>query len=484
MITSVRLGFATNSSSSHSIVLTNEKYGYEPSSDSFGFGWETFVLSDKEDKLRYLALIIMHDLKKFLTPRQAALVVRDTLRGHLDLSNSDLSALAQGYIDHQSAVSFPDFENPEARERIIRQAIAVFSSPNLVIFGGNDNDGDDGSGKVLNDGEKKARLGCDAWEPPLNARMDGDNIVFFNDRTGAKLRFSPSGDYEKSSVPELVDIKITDYCPYGCSFCYQGSTKDGVNKTLIGPWALLEALGEMGVFEVALGGGEPTMAKDFTTWISVARDRGIVPNFTTFSVAWLNDQYKVAAAKKCGGIGVSVHDIAGLSKVVKITEATRRHDGDSWNDGGPRITAQHVAGTLSVEDTAELIAEAWRQKIHVLLLGYKNTGFGKNGLNYTMDGLAELLYKKTKEIRDSYYCPCQLSCDTAFAVANPSFVRKMSVASELVASPEGKFSCYIDAVTGKMGASSYGDPAEMQDIPTRGPDHKLADRILELYATY
>lgn len=481
MITSVRLGFATNSSSSHSIVLTNEKYAYKPSSDSFDFGWENFVLADKEDKLRYLALIIMHDLKKFLTPRKAALIVRDTLRGHLDLSNSDLSALELGYIDHQSAVSFPDFENPEARERIIRQAIAVFSSPNLVIFGGNDNDD---SGKVLHDGEKAPRLGTSGWKPPLNARMDGDNIVFFNDHTGAKLRFSPSGSYEKSSVPELVDIKITDYCPYGCAFCYQGSTKDGVNKTLIGSWSLLEALGEMGVFEVALGGGETTMAKDFTTWISVARDRGIVPNFTTYSVAWLNDPYKVAAAKKCGGIGVSVHDIAGLQKVVKITEATRRHDDDSWNDGGPRITAQHVAGTLSVEDTADLISEAWRQKIHVLLLGYKSTGFGGKVSPHSMDGLAELLYEKTKEIRESYYCPCQLSCDTAFAVDNPSFVKQMNVASELVASPEGKFSCYIDAVTGKMGASSYGDPDEMRDLPLRGPDYKLAERITGLFASY
>jgi len=102
----------------------------------------------------------------------------------------------------------------------------------VIILGGNDN--------------------SDAQEPPQNSwqddrtemfgqfgdkrvRQDGEHWVLFNKSSGTKLRMSfdaQSAPYVKSTLPELVDLKITNYCAYGCAFCLvpgtQISTPSGV----------------------------------------------------------------------------------------------------------------------------------------------------------------------------------------------------------------------------------------------------------------
>ena len=117
------------------------------------------------------------------------------------------------------------------------------------------------------------------------ARYDSPHWVVFNRGTGAKVRLTfttcPPGPYQdnpvtedtlkarkflkgpqvevtKAAAPELVDIKITDYCPFGCKYCYQGSTAKGTHAKTDTINTLSYALGRMHVFEVALGGGEPT----------------------------------------------------------------------------------------------------------------------------------------------------------------------------------------------------------------------------------
>lgn len=72
-ITNVRLGFATNSSSSHSIVLTNRRYS-DDSGNSYGgnldFGWESFTLASQGSKLPYIALLLRYELESFLPARK------------------------------------------------------------------------------------------------------------------------------------------------------------------------------------------------------------------------------------------------------------------------------------------------------------------------------------------------------------------------------------------------------------------------------
>lgn len=65
------------------------------------------------------------------------------------------------------------------------------------------------------------------------SRKDGDYWTIFNNLTGTKIRMSFTTDkpYQQAKRPELVDVKITDFCPYGCQFCADVNTnirtKDG-----------------------------------------------------------------------------------------------------------------------------------------------------------------------------------------------------------------------------------------------------------------
>jgi len=117
-------------------------------------------------------------------------------------------------------------------------------------------------------------------ERSVTFRRDRNAFIWFSRKTGNKIRFS-IGNYNKSRVPELVDVKITDQCHFGCAFCYQGSGPQGKNALLGSLGAIARYLGEAGVFEVALGGGEPFEHPDIVDICWIFRYHGVVPNITT-----------------------------------------------------------------------------------------------------------------------------------------------------------------------------------------------------------
>ena len=66
-IHNVRFGFATNSSSSHSIIMLRD--GAERPDDNIpqlGYGWEEFTLASREEKLLYIAQQVRYNLPEGL----------------------------------------------------------------------------------------------------------------------------------------------------------------------------------------------------------------------------------------------------------------------------------------------------------------------------------------------------------------------------------------------------------------------------------
>ena len=53
-ISSVRLGHANNSSSTHSILLNSKSAPRASGSGEFEFGWDWFHIKDQDGKARYL----------------------------------------------------------------------------------------------------------------------------------------------------------------------------------------------------------------------------------------------------------------------------------------------------------------------------------------------------------------------------------------------------------------------------------------------
>ncbi len=456
----VRLGFATNSSSSHSIIffdnITEEKSDRSAYGIDFEFGWEKFRLGARESKLRYLAVAVRDTLRQEgLTDQMIRVTMADLFRG--TGVDDYVGIIEDGYIDHQSAFSVAH-NNMHDLERNVREYIEVFSDHRVVVYGGNDND-ECGS---YSGPEPRIHLGDD-YSATGRVRKDGDAIVLFNVHTGAKLRLS-SKPYEKSSVPELVDVKITDRCPYGCAFCYQGSTVHGDESVMSKIDWLFDALGNLGTFEVAIGGGEPTAHPHFAEIINCAIRHGLKPNFTTFAMDWLLDDQKLAAASRCGGIGVSVHSRRDYGKVEKIKSRLPH----------VQIMAQHVFGTMPSADTRQMLEAAKSDRIPVLLLGYKETGFGTNFKPHDMTDFTRYLSKDSLP---------QLSVDTAFVERHGDTIDKLEINPTLISAKEGAFSMYVDAVTWKMGPSSYCDDSRMLPLPTEhGVD--LAGTIKDVFALF
>lgn len=107
------------------------------------------------------------------------------------------------------------------------------------------------------------------------------------------------GDGYTLSAPEVVHLTITTRCNRSCPGCYvpQPATETELASRawcdLIDQWA------QMGVFQLAVGGGEPLLYEGLFDVLAYARARGIVPSMTTN--ATLLDQ---AAARRLEEAGV------------------------------------------------------------------------------------------------------------------------------------------------------------------------------------
>jgi radical SAM protein with 4Fe4S-binding SPASM domain len=104
--------------------------------------------------------------------------------------------------------------------------------------------------------------------PPLPPDPWADETVFEDD---GGLR-----------APIVAHWAVTYRCNLSCAFCYAESGPDREPE----PHAqarrrIVERLAAWGVFEVALGGGEPTLLPDFPALLAAIRDGGMVPNVTT-----------------------------------------------------------------------------------------------------------------------------------------------------------------------------------------------------------
>lgn len=116
--------------------------------------------------------------------------------------------------------------------------------------------------------------------------------------------------------PEFYDVKITNRCDGGCKYCYQDSKlTDHSIEVLRNFNKFFGALdSNQKPFQIAFGGGEPTIHSQFPDIIKSCYDMGIVPNYTTNGNFMVSDEYPYLpieileiTKKYCGGVAVSTH---------------------------------------------------------------------------------------------------------------------------------------------------------------------------------
>lgn len=442
----LRDGFAANSSSTHSFLFY-KKPVHDDVVDTFG--WDFFTAASKKAKQRYLAEVLYYNLRSrcgkdiaTLTTETMTDVKREVL-GKDDFSWSGYN----GYIDHQSAPCMPkDWEGKGINLAFFNEYKNYVLQDHLIICGGNDNT------------NEKHPLPGQHFSLPLffdeNSEIVArkDNTYHFwtlFDRTyGRKMRVrfgeNMKGDVqvEKSEAPELVDIKITDFCSENCEFCYQASTVKGRHADHYKIRELLINLSEAGVFEIALGGGEPTHHPEFKQILQTANLEHLVVNFTTKSLKWLqNDKQRNSWLPLIGSFAFSANTEAEVLPLIDIINTVAMHN--------KRPSIQCVMGVITQTEFVKLYKLCAEQRLHLIMLGFKNTGRGLK--IQPLDD--SWWFDEVSKLRDQGVY-CKLGTDTAFIAQYKDLIAK-NFPSWLYTEHEGRFSCYIDMVSGKMAPCSY-----------------------------
>lgn len=446
-IWNVRLGLAMNSSSTHSMLLLGPGDPLPATTEDRDFGWDYWTAASKEAKQNYFSLTLLDNLRS-LYPVDVACAVAKEL---FDIGNVKEFFDSNGWliagVDHQSLYTFPrSWDERSLDHKFIEEYKQFLMQDRLIVVGGNDNDD---VSHPLSDKYQRIDIPDTHMEgrnAGIVARKDPTHNYWsiFNRETGAKIRFSfdsLSEEPQKASAPELVDVKITDFCPFACSFCYQNSTTAGKHASTGEITAIIDLLSKNKVFEIAFGGGEPTLHPDFSKILSYARRAGIVPNFTTKNLGWLRDPKQAQKiTESMGGFAFSVEtseDIDNLASLLNINGISHQ-----------KVTIQHVVGsTFSLTD---LLEAADRHRLSITLLGYKLDGRGKD---YKPKLSAKAAYAQVVDFTKTRYL--RVGIDTALAKEWESLLQADKIPRNLYHTKEGKFSMYIDAVVGKAGPASY-----------------------------
>jgi MoaA/NifB/PqqE/SkfB family radical SAM enzyme len=512
----IRFGFACNSSSSHSLIflpperietlggdyivgsyadarearidLKEDEAGEDTFSitpGSYDFGWDTFTAVSAETKRMYVGITLYDNLRRVCSPEIARIVASQWCGRELE-SQADRFDTPNGYIDHQSMAILPrSWDEKGLDVEFAQRYVQHMMRSDLVILGGNDNSTDDSNSHPMESDP-------DAKSAELNIPYDGDNEgmvcrydqqfdywTIYDRGTGHKTRvsFDKMGDFkvERASAPELVDFKITDYCPYNCAFCYQGSTVAGKHVKSDEMYRWVSLLKDMRVFEVAIGGGEPTLHPEFINILRLFRSNGIVPNFTTKNMAWLRDPKKwVPVMEQCGAFAYSVDS---EDEVVELATLLELNGIKTMDPNGARVvTLQYVMGSTNEYKFEKILEAAKKHNLRITLLGYKTTGRGAHFKPQPYTSWVKIVRK----VYGKGYVAVNI--DTALASEFEKELKKKGVPSWLFHTTEGSFSMYVDAVEHRIAPSSYCKPEEFiaftadysKDLPRKFRDYFMS----------
>jgi hypothetical protein len=351
------------------------------------------------------------------------------------------------YIDHQSVPNFPAPRNKQDGMQALWKFLdrEIAQQDKVVICGGNDNQ---------NNEDWKPRMAkyapeLAAWEDITNSggvysidRATG-HLTLFSSHSGKKVRIMPDNRPapKVASCPELVDVKITDYCSVGCDFCYQNSTVEGKHAPIREIEDFARYIGNMGVFEVAIGGGDPTTHPDFVKILKAFDAFGVTPNFSTQMWDWLKkDDIVQAVQEHCGAVALSTQSVEQAEKFIKLCKKKNIK---------PHI--HYVLGLSPLDnlrDMLKLNVKGFYGQ-HIVLLAYKEMGRAKGTPPVDYTGWQDLLRRSHGNYRWT------VAVDSFLTSEVESGFSREEVPDVLFENGDGRFSLYWDAVEGSYAAHSF-----------------------------
>jgi hypothetical protein len=193
---------------------------------------------------------------------------------------------------------------------------------------------------------------------------NGNTKVILED-DGTKIR-----EWEgipKPLFPESVDLKITDYCGVGCSFCHEGSSRNGKHASIETIQRVIQGLPK-GV-EIAIGGGNPLAHPQLYAILKMMKRRGLIANMTISAWHLCGNQTligRLRARRLIHGLGISYLNPDHKELHYELLEAKDN-----------KTVIHVIAGVLPIETFSRLNLYHNR----VLVLGFKQYGRGKTYYN-------------------------------------------------------------------------------------------------------
>jgi len=276
----------------------------------------------------------------------------------------------------------------------------------------------------------------------MRRRIDTQGFVtVFDENTGMSIRgeLADGTDPIYASTPELVDCKITNYCENGCSYCYMGSSRHGKHCDIVDYLDILVQLSKLGVFQIALGGGEPTCHPHFVNILRLTRKAGIVPNYST-NGRYLPDEILDASREFCGAVAVSWHDWIPAEKVMEKLCAA-----------GVKTNIHFVLSEQKTHDAYALLHfldESGVRPNAVIFLRFKPVGRGIGGSGEFSDGSLDLFWEQVQKPHPYKigFDACMIPLVMKHTTFDPTFFDLCD---------GGRFSCFIDAVEMQMKKCSF-----------------------------
>ena len=532
-ILNIRAGFATNSSSSHSLLFIRWKRPDDVASlqdvivdeeDLGRFGWEEFLLVSKEAKMKYLLAALVGSFGQFaylsgkhpqpytkeeiyehqeIWGKFERFDVNDALKGEdiawMDtLTASDILGVTVPvehsenyhlpYIDHDSNFTMPQcYTRSGVNGEYIVDMQRFLSQDEIVVVGGNSESEDipDFPTKETIEKTKKIiRFNIPDFEGWV-ARKDRVKGIWsvFNPQSGDKLRlnFDRLEGMEgfdgvrntQLAIPELIDLKITSYCPYGCRYCYQSSTFQGQHADLATIEQALDVLSSLEVFEVAIGGGEPTLHPDFFQIIQMCHDRYIVPNFSTRNYT----DYKKwkFISDIIGGFAFSIDSEPRLKSFRSLFRVKHKVEHKLLNLS-LKASVQYVMGSTPYDVFLSIVELCLKERVPLTLLAYKHVGRGRSVIPFPYDNWVEDIKKRHRyALIPNNTSRGLISIDTELARLHEAELEEAGYPIEIYETKEGLTSFYVDCVDKKVAQSSFC--SEQAHYNTKADLHYILSRI-------
>lgn len=473
---------ASNSSDDHRIVLLKSKgHDIEPECP-WHYGREDFFLASKKQKQRYLQIILgqaFHQLlegasKETVIARYKIFYEENNFKEILGKVHINKGYWLQtfdlvGAVGHQSSLPpVYDFYDSGTFYGDLHLCVDFYKEmfkdilrDDIAIEGGTD-DCDHRVVYSCVDYSKPYRMYYDwlhnCYNARVYARKDSSGVwILTSKNNGVLLLRFDDKPMEPLQIPYLVDLNVTEWCNYNCSFCYRGCTEKGktVDPDLCS--TIIANLTRSGVAELVLGSGNTAhLFRDDKEYRSLrAYTDAFRGNDDTYSVSTtLNWQSFLDLYQEVNLLDF-IQPLDSLA--VSITDAPE----DRWEQLKKlaAFVMRYATGNFKVkfQFIPELLEPADREKLMkafqyepLCLLGYKSTGRGKSLIP---KGLGDDFWQLFKNYNTFY-----LTVDATFAETYKDRLIAFNGENEIrTCKQEGICSCFLDPLRNRLYENSHSE---------------------------